>query len=186
MITRHLLPAVLLLSMISFMSAQTPSGATNTVSVRLVGSDGKPGPVTEVTRVVKNDVAWEKQLGPEAYRVLRAKGTEAPFCGNLLDNHKDGIYFCAGCNLPLFSSGSKFHSGTGWPSFYQPYAKENITELRDSSHGMIRTEILCTRCGGHLGHVFEDGPAPTGLRYCLNSVSLIFRDETELKNMGAK
>lgn len=184
MLPRHLLRAVLLLSTISWMSAQTPEKAT--VAVRLVGPDGTPGPVTDVPRVVKTDAAWEKQLGPVAYRILRAKGTEPPFCGNLLDNHKTGIYFCAGCDLPLFSSGSKFHSGTGWPSFYQPFAKENITELRDASHGMIRTEILCTRCGGHLGHVFDDGPAPTGLRYCLNSASLIFRDETEVKKMGAE
>ena len=180
MITRHLLPAALLLSMVSFMSAQTPANDTNTVAVRLVGPDGKPGPVVQSPRVVKTDAAWEKQLGPEAYRVLRAKGTEAPFCGNLLDNHKAGNYFCAGCDLPLFSSGSKFHSGTGWPSFYQPFAKENITEIHDSSLAMVRTEILCARGGGHLGHVFDDGPAPTGLRYCLNSAALIFRDEAEV------
>lgn len=157
------------------------------VAVCLVGPGGKPGRVAEVPRVVKTDAEWERQLGPEAYRVLRAKGTEAPFCGNLLDNHKDGIYFCAGCDLPLFSSGSKFHSGTGWPSFYRPFAKENITELNDVSHGMVRTEILCTRCGGHLGHVFNDGPAPTGLRYCLNSAALVFRSEAEvLKSVSAK
>lgn len=162
------------------------NSTSSTVAVRLVGSDGKAGPVTKVPRVVKSDSEWEQQLGPTAYRVLRAKGTEAPFCGNLLDNHKTGIYFCAGCDLPLFSSGAKFHSGTGWPSFYQPFAKENITELRDASHGMIRTEILCARCGGHLGHVFEDGPPPTGLRYCLNSVSLTFRDESEVKAMEAQ
>jgi methionine-R-sulfoxide reductase len=158
----------------------------NSVSVRSIGADGKPGTVVESPPVVKTDAQWEKQLGPEAYRILRAKGTEAPFCGTLLDNHKEGVYFCAGCNLPLFSSGSKFHSGTGWPSFYEPFAKENITELKDSSHGMIRTEILCTRCGGHLGHVFDDGPPPTGLRYCLNSLALLFRDETEVKRMGAE
>jgi len=185
MITRHLLPVALLFSMVSFMSAQPSAGDTNTVAVRLIGSGGMPGPVIEVPRVVKTDAAWEKQLGTAAYRVLRAKGTEAPFCGNLLDNHKEGVYFCAGCDLPLFSSGSKFHSGTGWPSFYQPYAKENIAEIKDASHGMVRTEILCARCGGHLGHVFNDGPAPTGLRYCLNSVSLIFRDEAEVKKIGA-
>ena len=180
---RQLLPVAMLFSMLGFMSAQTPVN-TPMVSVRLIGSDGKPGPVTEMHRVVRTDADWEKQLGQEAYHVLRAKGTEAPFCGNLLDNHKAGVYFCAGCNLPLFSSNSKFNSGTGWPSFYQPFAKENIVELRDSSVGMIRTEILCSRCGGHLGHVFEDGPPPTGLRYCLNSAALIFRDEAEVKKIG--
>ncbi len=194
MLLRHRLIVFLPLCAMLCMIVRTPAApvtkpadsSSPTVAVRLVGSDGKPGPVTEVPRVVKTDSEWEKQLGPTAYRVLRAKGTEAPFCGNLLDNHKTGIYFCAGCDLPLFSSGSKFHSGTGWPSFYQPFAKENITELRDASHGMIRTEILCARCGGHLGHVFEDGPPPTGLRYCLNSVSLTFRDESEVKAMEAQ
>jgi len=162
-------------------SQQSPS---STVEVCLVGPGGKPGPVTSMPRVVKTDAEWEKQLGPSVYRILRAKGTEAPFCGNLLDNHREGVYFCAGCDLPLFSSGSKFHSGTGWPSFYQPFAKQNIDELRDASHGMVRTEILCTRCGGHLGHVFDDGPAPTGLRYCLNSAALVFRDEAEVLKLG--
>jgi methionine-R-sulfoxide reductase len=179
----------LFLSLALFMISSVTSRAdtpTNSVTVRLIGSDGKPAPVSVIPRVVKSDAQWEKQLGPEAYRILRAKGTEPPFCGNLLDNHKDGVYFCAGCGLPLFSSGSKFHSGTGWPSFYQPFAKENITELRDASHGMIRTEILCTLCGGHLGHVFDDGPAPTGLRYCLNSAALTFRDEAEVKKMGSE
>lgn len=183
MFTRHLLPLAVLLSMMCPMPAQTTPGNASTVAVRLIGPDGKPGPVTQVPRVVKTDAEWEKHLGPAAYRVLRAKGTEAPFCGNLLDNHKEGVYFCEGCDLPLFSSGSKFHSGTGWPSFYQPYAPENIAEIKDASLGMVRTEILCARCGGHLGHVFNDGPAPTGLRYCLNSVSLIFRDEAEVKKM---
>ncbi len=107
------------------LSAMT-SSSSNAVAVRLVGQDGLPGPVVTVPRVIKTDQEWREQLGQKAYEILRAKGTEAPFCGNLLDNHQDGIYFCAGCGLPLFSSGSKFQSGTGWPSFFQPYAKENI------------------------------------------------------------
>lgn len=179
------LPLILSLSLI-MIGVMSSRADTNSVTVRPIGPDGKPGPSISLPRVVKTDAEWEKQLGPAAYRILRAKGTEAPFCGNLLDNHSDGVYFCAGCGLPLFSSGSKFHSGTGWPSFYEPFARENITELRDTTHGMIRTEILCTLCGGHLGHVFDDGPAPTGLRYCLNSASLTFRDESKVKKMGAE
>lgn len=147
----------------------------DTVSVRLAGPNGLPGPIITVPRVIKTDAEWKKQLSPKAYEVLRAQGTEARFCGNLLDNHQQGIYFCAGCDLPLFSSAAKFESGTGWPSFFQPYAPENIIIQPDHSYGMVRDEILCARCGGHLGHVFADGPAPTHKRYCLNSAALVFK-----------
>jgi peptide-methionine (R)-S-oxide reductase len=116
-------------------------------------------------------------LSAEERRVLLSHGTEHPFCGTLLDNKKQGTYVCRLCALPLFSSKSKFESGTGWPSFFQPYAKEHVEEITDDSHGMVRVEIRCQRCGGHLGHVFPDGPAPTRLRYCLNSASLEFVDE---------
>lgn len=141
------------------------------------------GPV-EVPKVVKTDAQWRLELGPEQYRILRNAGTEAAFCGTLLDNKKQGVYACAGCGLPLFSSDSKFDSGTGWPSFFQPVAKDNIIEKVDRSHGMVRTEILCARCDGHLGHVFEDGPRPTGLRYCLNSESLTFTESSDLASLA--
>ncbi len=115
-----------------------------------------------------------KDLSAEEKRVLLNQGTEPPFCGGLLDNKQAGVYCCRLCGLPLFKSTAKFESGTGWPSFYQPFDSDHIRELKDSSHGMVRVEIRCQRCDGHLGHVFEDGPRPTGLRYCLNSVSMEF------------
>lgn len=118
-----------------------------------------------------------KDLNDEERRILLRAGTEAAFCGTLLDNKKEGTYICRLCGLPLFSSDSKFNSGTGWPSFHSPYDPKHIEEKLDTSHGMVRTEINCQRCGGHLGHVFDDGPRPTGLRYCLNSASLQFVDK---------
>lgn len=115
-----------------------------------------------------------KDLNEEEYRILLDHGTEPPFCGTLLDNKQEGIYACRLCGLPLFDSQKKFNSGTGWPSFYAPFDKEHLTEIDDNSYGMHRTEIRCARCGGHQGHVFPDGPPPTGRRYCLNSASLEF------------
>jgi peptide-methionine (R)-S-oxide reductase len=116
----------------------------------------------------------EADLSAEERRVLLSHGTEAPFCGVFLDNKQTGVYTCRCCGLPLYRSDSKFDSGTGWPSFFQPFDPAHVARIRDTSHGMIRTEIVCARCGGHLGHVFPDGPPPTGERHCLNSVSLAF------------
>lgn len=118
---------------------------------------------------------WEKKLTKEQYQVLREKGTERPFTGKLWNKHDDGVYKCAGCGANLFSSETKFESGTGWPSFYDVMNNENIELKEDRSLGMIRTEVICKNCGGHLGHIFMDGPKPTGCRYCINSVSLDFQ-----------
>ena len=139
------------------------------------------GPV-DAKPVAFSDSEWQRRLSPEQYRVLRSKGTERPFCGTLLDNKKSGVYSCAGCGLPLFSSEAKFNSGTGWPSFFQPIAALNVREIADHTHGMTRIEIVCARCEGHLGHVFPDGPPPTGQRHCLNSESLAF---TPMENVAA-
>lgn len=124
--------------------------------------------------VVQTEEQWRQQLTDAEFNVLREAGTERAFTGEFWDNKKKGIYTCGGCGLPLFDSATKFRSGTGWPSYYQPIKNENVKEIVDTSYGMRRVEVVCARCGGHLGHVFEDGPKPTGLRYCLNSVSLDF------------
>jgi peptide-methionine (R)-S-oxide reductase len=123
-------------------------------------------------KVEKTEAEWQKELTPEQYRVLRQKGTERAFAGELVDNHEPGVFKCAACGNELFSSETKFDSGTGWPSFTAPVEPGKVREEADRTHGMVRTEALCSRCGSHLGHVFPDGPGPTQQRYCINSVSL--------------
>jgi len=154
--------------------AASPAGGDSDQGSMVSLYSSAKGGLVLTEKVAKTDEEWKAELTPTQYRVLREKGTERPFTGELLDNKEKGVYVCAACGTELFSSDAKFESGSGWPSFYAPIAEENVATERDDSLGMRRVEVLCKRCGGHLGHVFDDGPRPTGLRYCVNSVSLDF------------
>ena len=163
----------ILLPLLVLLTWSTLIMAADTVTVVEL-KDGVLTAPTAQPKVVRSEAEWRTLLSPEAFAVLRGSGTERPFCGGLLKNKEHGCYVCAGCGLPLFGADAKFDSGTGWPSFNREVYKGNVARISDRSHGMERIEIRCARCDGHLGHVFADGPAPTGERHCLNSAALKF------------
>jgi peptide-methionine (R)-S-oxide reductase len=173
---KHVCLALLALSLVTLGCDRSTATAADTTPAK-PGQPTTAQPATQdasVGHVEKSDEEWKKILTPEQYNILRKKGTEPSGTGAYVNNHEKGTYLCAACGLELFSSDTKFESGTGWPSFWQPIARTHVTETTDRTYGMNRTEVTCARCGGHLGHVFDDGPKPTGLRYCMNSASLKF------------
>ena len=150
------------------------NGTGKKVKIVLFTDDGKRVGEVELQQIRKSDEDWKKQLEPDEFAITRKAATERAFTGRYWDNHERGIYRCVCCGTAVFSSSTKFESGTGWPSFWEPIARENVRERSDASIGMVRTEVLCTKCDAHLGHVFDDGPPPTHLRYCMNSMAMIF------------
>ncbi len=166
---RRLMSSWIALAIVGFVAVSVALAAKSTAPVAK-----SPAPDT-IGTVTKSDAEWRRLLAPESYRVLRKKGTEIAFTGKTWDEHRTGTYVCAGCALPLYSSATKFDSGTGWPSFWAPIAANHVRGVPDLSYGGMNTEIVCARCGGHLGHVFDDGPRPTGKRYCMNSAAMVFQ-----------